>query len=147
MAFFLDTWPGHPKRGSYTLTVEEAGEQAAAEHAIKAPFDGIIVERKRNDAAALYEILIKKAVGESDAAFTKRALDAARKPSGDPEVPASPARRDGEAAGTSDEIPGRPWHRRLAATGKPGIGRSRAHDDPPARTGGRGRRGPRRSGG
>ncbi len=26
MAFFLDTWPGHPKRGSYTLTVEATGE-------------------------------------------------------------------------------------------------------------------------
>ena len=28
MAFFLDTWAGHPKRGSYTLTIEETGEQA-----------------------------------------------------------------------------------------------------------------------
>jgi hypothetical protein len=27
-AFFLDTWPGHPKRGSYTLTITEAGEHA-----------------------------------------------------------------------------------------------------------------------
>jgi RNA polymerase sigma factor (sigma-70 family) len=25
-AFFLDTWPGHPKRGSYTLTITEADE-------------------------------------------------------------------------------------------------------------------------
>jgi hypothetical protein len=48
MAFFLDTWPGHPKRGSYTLTIEETGEQAAAEHTIKAPFDGIITERGRS---------------------------------------------------------------------------------------------------
>jgi hypothetical protein len=27
-AFFLDTWPGHPKRGSYTPTITEAGERA-----------------------------------------------------------------------------------------------------------------------
>ncbi len=42
-AFFLDTWPGHPKRGSYTLTIEETGEQAAKEHTIKAGFDVITV--------------------------------------------------------------------------------------------------------
>jgi hypothetical protein len=48
MAFFLDTWPGHPKRGSYTLTIEETGEQAAAEHTIKAPFNGIITELGRS---------------------------------------------------------------------------------------------------
>ncbi len=42
MAFFLDTWPDNPKRGSYTLTVAEAGERAVEEHAIKAPFDEII---------------------------------------------------------------------------------------------------------
>jgi RNA polymerase sigma factor (sigma-70 family) len=46
-AFFLDTWPGHPKRGSYTLTIEGSGEQAANEHTIKAPFDGIITKRER----------------------------------------------------------------------------------------------------
>jgi hypothetical protein len=28
MAFFLDTYAGDPKRGSYTLTIEETGEQA-----------------------------------------------------------------------------------------------------------------------
>jgi RNA polymerase sigma factor (sigma-70 family) len=44
-AFFLDTWPGHPKRGSYTLTVTESGEKAVAEHTIKAPFDGIIIKQ------------------------------------------------------------------------------------------------------
>ena len=44
MAFFLDTWPGDPKRGSYTLTIEETGEQAAEEHTIKAPIDGIITK-------------------------------------------------------------------------------------------------------
>jgi hypothetical protein len=27
-AFFLDTWPGHPKRGSFTLPITEAGEHA-----------------------------------------------------------------------------------------------------------------------
>jgi RNA polymerase sigma factor (sigma-70 family) len=47
MAFFLDTWAGHPKRGSYTLTIEETGEQAAAEHTINAPLDGIITKRVR----------------------------------------------------------------------------------------------------
>ncbi len=91
-AFFLDTWPGHPKRGTYTLTVTEAGERAVGEHAINSAIDGIIAERKRDNAAALYDILIKKDVGESETAFVKRALEAARKPSGDPEVPASPAR-------------------------------------------------------
>jgi hypothetical protein len=48
MAFFLDTWAGHPKRGSYTLTIEETGDQAAAEHTTKAPFDGIITNRGRS---------------------------------------------------------------------------------------------------
>ena len=43
-AFFLDPAPNDPNRGSYTLTIEETGEQAAAEHTIKAPFDGIITE-------------------------------------------------------------------------------------------------------
>jgi hypothetical protein len=28
LAFFLDTYTGHPKRGSYTLTIEETGERA-----------------------------------------------------------------------------------------------------------------------
>ena len=45
MAFFLDTWAGDPKRGSYTLTIEETGEQAANEHTIKGSLDGIIIER------------------------------------------------------------------------------------------------------
>jgi hypothetical protein len=26
--FFIDNWPGHPKRGSYTLTITKAGEHA-----------------------------------------------------------------------------------------------------------------------
>jgi hypothetical protein len=48
MAFFIDAgWAGHPKRGSYTLTIEETGKQAATEHTIKAPFDEIITERVR----------------------------------------------------------------------------------------------------
>jgi RNA polymerase sigma factor (sigma-70 family) len=41
MAFFLDTYAGNPKRGSYTLTIEETNEQALQEHTIKAPFDDI----------------------------------------------------------------------------------------------------------
>ena len=45
MAFFLDTWAGDPKRGSYTLTIEETGEQAANEHTIKGALDRIITER------------------------------------------------------------------------------------------------------
>ena len=83
-----------PKRGSYTLTIEETGEQAVGEHTIKAPFDGIIKQEAR-DAKALYDILIKKEIGESDAAFMKRALEAARKLGGDPKVPgiAGPSRR------------------------------------------------------
>jgi hypothetical protein len=44
MAFFLDTYAGDPKRGSYTLTIEETGEQSAQEHTIKAPIDGIITK-------------------------------------------------------------------------------------------------------
>ena len=94
MAFFLDIWPNDPKRGSYTLTVEETGEPAVGEHAIKAPFD-VIIKQERVDAKALYDILIKKEIGESDAAFTKRALEAARKVVVDPKDPASPARRAG----------------------------------------------------
>jgi hypothetical protein len=31
-AFFLDRWPGHPKRGSYTLTITETGERAVSKH-------------------------------------------------------------------------------------------------------------------
>jgi RNA polymerase sigma factor (sigma-70 family) len=46
-AFFLDPAPNDPNRGSYTLTIEETGEQAAAEHTVKAPFDGIITNRGR----------------------------------------------------------------------------------------------------
>jgi hypothetical protein len=46
LAFFLDTYAGDPKRGSYTLTIEETGQQAAAEHTIRAGFDGIIVNKK-----------------------------------------------------------------------------------------------------
>ncbi len=50
MAFFIDAaWAGHRKRGSYTLTIEETGEQAANEHTIKAPFDGIITKRQSQD--------------------------------------------------------------------------------------------------
>jgi RNA polymerase sigma factor (sigma-70 family) len=55
MAFFLDTWAGHPKRGSYTLTIEETGEQAANEHTIKGAFDRIITERVRNVAIPAYD--------------------------------------------------------------------------------------------
>ena len=39
-------WAGHPKRGSYTLTIEETGEQAAQERTIKAPIDGIITKNE-----------------------------------------------------------------------------------------------------
>jgi RNA polymerase sigma factor (sigma-70 family) len=42
-AFFLDPAPNDPNRGSYTLTIEETGGQAAREHTIKAGFDAIIV--------------------------------------------------------------------------------------------------------
>jgi RNA polymerase sigma factor (sigma-70 family) len=61
MAVFLDTYTGGTKRGSYTLTVEETGEQAVEEqtikeHVIRAPFDFIItgriqdIQKKRSDA-------------------------------------------------------------------------------------------------
>ena len=46
-AFFLDSAPNNPNRGSYTLTIEETGEQAAAEHTKKAPFDGIITDHPK----------------------------------------------------------------------------------------------------
>jgi Sigma-70, region 4 len=55
-AFFLDSWPGHPKRGSYTLTIEEAGEQAAADHIIKAPFDAVIIRRVQGVASKAAEV-------------------------------------------------------------------------------------------
>ena len=45
MAFFLDTW-ADTKRGSYTLTIEETGEQAAQEHTIKTRIDGIIKQQR-----------------------------------------------------------------------------------------------------
>jgi RNA polymerase sigma factor (sigma-70 family) len=41
-AFFLGGSPDDPKRGSYTLTIEETGEQAVGEHTIKADSDAII---------------------------------------------------------------------------------------------------------
>ncbi|MHC5540864.1 hypothetical protein ACYOEI_21795, partial [Singulisphaera rosea] len=55
LAFFLDTYTGSPKRGSYTLTIEETGDQAneetagraAQERTIKAPFDDIITEKRQ----------------------------------------------------------------------------------------------------
>ena len=48
MAFFIDAaWAGHPKRGSYTLTIEETGEQAANAHNIKAAFDEVVIKRVR----------------------------------------------------------------------------------------------------
>ena len=43
--FFLDRWPGHPKRGSYTLTITEAGERANS-------------KQTRNGVARLEELLI-----------------------------------------------------------------------------------------
>jgi hypothetical protein len=47
MAFFIDAgWAGHPKRGSYTLTIEETGEGAVHEHAMESPFDGIVTKRE-----------------------------------------------------------------------------------------------------
>jgi len=45
-AFFLDYWPEADNRGSYTLTIEETGEQAVNEHTIKAPFDGVVTNRE-----------------------------------------------------------------------------------------------------
>ena len=96
-AFFLDTWAGHPKRGTYTLTVEESDSKPAGIETAR--------EARRWDDAT--SRLILKQVGELDAAYTKRALDAARKPSGDPEVPASPGRRDGNVPrkpATGDEF-------------------------------------------
>jgi hypothetical protein len=45
-AFFLDAWDGGPKRGRYTLTIEETGEQAAQEHTIKTSIDGIINQKR-----------------------------------------------------------------------------------------------------
>ncbi len=47
MAFFLDYSPDADNRGSYTLTIEETGEQAVNEHTIKAPFDGIVTKREK----------------------------------------------------------------------------------------------------
>ena len=43
MAFFLDTYAGNPKRGSYTLTIEETSEQAVGQHTIKSGSNTIIV--------------------------------------------------------------------------------------------------------
>jgi RNA polymerase sigma factor (sigma-70 family) len=54
-AFFLDPAPNDPNRGSYTLTIEETGEQAAAEHTIKASFDGIITKRILHVTSSTYD--------------------------------------------------------------------------------------------
>ena len=39
IAFFLDTWPGHRKRGSFTLTITEAdensGSKTQAKHVVR----------------------------------------------------------------------------------------------------------------
>jgi RNA polymerase sigma factor (sigma-70 family) len=53
-AFFLDPAPNDPNRGSYTLTIEETGAQAAAEHTIKASFDGIITKLGRSVVTHTY---------------------------------------------------------------------------------------------
>jgi RNA polymerase sigma factor (sigma-70 family) len=45
-AFFLDGWAGDSKRGSYTLTIEETGEQAAPEHTIETRIDGLIKQKR-----------------------------------------------------------------------------------------------------
>ena len=38
MAFFIDaSWADHPKRGSYTLTIEKTGEPAAKAQAVSQP--------------------------------------------------------------------------------------------------------------
>jgi RNA polymerase sigma factor (sigma-70 family) len=52
MAFFLDTWAGDSKRGSYTLTIEESAELTAPEHTINAPIHGIPGPRPPSDAAS-----------------------------------------------------------------------------------------------
>jgi hypothetical protein len=41
MAFFLDTYTGDHKRGSYKLTIEETGNKADRVHTINAPLDGL----------------------------------------------------------------------------------------------------------
>jgi RNA polymerase sigma factor (sigma-70 family) len=86
MAFFLDTWPGHPKRGSYTLTVAESGEQAVGEHTIKAPFDGIVVKRMLDNPVA--------------STVAQELMKASPKPD-----PASPARRDESARNQTKPTP------------------------------------------
>ena len=43
--FFLDRWPGHPKRGSYTLAITETGERAGS-------------RQTRNGVVRLEELLI-----------------------------------------------------------------------------------------
>ena len=55
-AFFLDPAPNLPNRGSYTLIIEETGEQAAAEHTIKAPFDGVIIRRGQDAASKAADV-------------------------------------------------------------------------------------------
>jgi hypothetical protein len=91
MAFFLDPAPGERKRGSYTLTITESGEHADSKPVAK----GLRRLGKRvDDAASQSSLLILKDAGESDAAFARRALEAAGKRGDDLRDSASPAHRD-----------------------------------------------------
>jgi hypothetical protein len=77
LAFFLDTYAGDPKRGSYTLTIEETGEPAEAKAA-----DQLLREIRTGrpgDSASkrLYETLIDQA-RKADMEAPERTQDDAR---------------------------------------------------------------------
>jgi RNA polymerase sigma factor (sigma-70 family) len=54
--FFLDTWPGHPKRGSYTLTITEAGEHADSRRtpAFVYPIKELLIPERREASKQIH---------------------------------------------------------------------------------------------
>ena len=102
-AFFLDPAPNDPNRGSYTLTIEESGEQAAAEHTLKAPFDGIITKRGRSVVTHTYNRSAKYVNIDSSHSTTDTASpdhpDTKAPDQAKPKPYARPASRRGALAG------------------------------------------------
>ena len=141
MAFFLDYSPKDPKRGSYTLTIMESGEQAVGEHTIKAPFDGIIVTRKSDGSTAsrLYRALVEQAnvelQKESGIIYRPVALDCARPPRTTERTRgAGPSRRQGaETARSRRRRQGRPEVTRSGGGPAPRSARAAAARQPPIR--------------
>jgi hypothetical protein len=90
MAFFIDTWPGHPKRGSYTLTIEETGDQdVTTRRALE------FLRRAQQPDRSTTEFVIESL--KAGSASNREMQDAAKKKQEDRDHPAPPARPDEKA--------------------------------------------------